>query len=308
MSREGEILKWYGATSSWNPPDAGHSLWHSSTLGGGLKYNNDGRFLRGEKNKFDTLIKAAASSGDNSEVIEPLPVSDDDSDSTNEDADIEEEEDECIFNFLSKHQISPVNEEEGDEERDQEEGDEERDSFFLIASLVNPHDVWASSCFSGLTDDEFFKKTGYHPRDFENLPIELPPNYKDDLSTKPLIQSILSEHHVFGDLPTTVDKNEGKSQSDALRYIRFYAHLHKEVDAEIGFFLKCLEETGQMDNTIIIRMADHGENALSHKLESPCLRCFVVSFSVFNMRSSGDLATTFDLTLPHLIASTNHIY
>lgn len=277
VARESSILKWYGCTSPWNPPDAGHSLWHSSTLGGGLKFNHDGRFLRGVKNRFDSLSKAGSISGDVAEeanrhiLVDPY-LSDTDSDSTG--AAEEVEEDECIFDFLAKHRVSTTAAKEGDE-KPNADTDEDEQPFFLIASLVNPHDVWASSCFSNLTDEEFFKETGYHPRDFENLPIDLPPNHKDNLSTKPLIQSILKDHHVFGDLPDTVDDTkEQQCQSDAKRYVRFYAHLHTLVDAEIGALLEALEATGKMDNTIIVRMADHGELALSHGLREKRMQCY----------------------------------
>ena len=50
------ILLWYGATTLWNPPDAGHSLCRSSTLGGGWKFNHDGRFLRGENGVESLMI------------------------------------------------------------------------------------------------------------------------------------------------------------------------------------------------------------------------------------------------------------
>eukprot|EP00571_Detonula_confervacea_P015958 CAMPEP_0172307348 /NCGR_PEP_ID=MMETSP1058-20130122/8230_1 /TAXON_ID=83371 /ORGANISM="Detonula confervacea, Strain CCMP 353" /LENGTH=619 /DNA_ID=CAMNT_0013019495 /DNA_START=18 /DNA_END=1877 /DNA_ORIENTATION=+ len=266
---ESTILKWYGATSNWNPPDAGHSLWHSSTLGGGRRFNHDGRYLRGVKSRFDTLLRADSGEvalGEGGDMVDPYVSSDDDSDDS---ARVEDEEEECIFDFLAKHTLSSVKE--GKTDADDQHSSE---PFFLIASLVNPHDVWASSCFSNLTDDEFYKETGYHPRDFETLPIELPPNHKDDLSTKPLIQSILREHPVFGDLPTGIDETKEQRQSDALRYIRFYAHLHKIVDAEIGSLLDALDATGQMDNTIIIRMADHGELALSHGLREKRMQSY----------------------------------
>mmetsp|Transcript_36166 Transcript_36166/g.66359 ORF Transcript_36166/g.66359 Transcript_36166/m.66359 type:complete len:622 (+) Transcript_36166:20-1885(+) len=265
-------LKWYGATSPWNPPDAGHSLWHSSTLGGGSKINHDGRYLRGFKNRFDTATKSGGPDvfgGVTKRMIDPSIGSDDDSDSTRSD----EEEEECIFDFLAKHTLSGIKEGDEKNDTDAQHSSSSSQPFFLIASLVNPHDVWASSCFSNLTDEEFYKETGYHPQDFETLPIELPPNHKDDLLTKPVIQNILRDHPVFGDLSESNDTQEQR-QSDALRYIRFYAHLHKVVDAEIGSLLDALDATGQMDNTIIVRMADHGELALSHGLREKRMQCY----------------------------------
>ena len=255
------VLKWYGTTAPWNPPDAGHSLSHSHTLGGGMKFNHDGRFLRGSKNKFDTPYQTDSG-------IKPLVGSDDDSSDSSRSP---EEEEECIFDFIAKHTTSSSSVAEKDE------GESSSQPFFLIASLVNPHDVWASGCFAHLTDEEFFKETGYHPREFESLPIDLPPNHKDDLSSKPVIQQILKSYPVFGDLS---DETERQGQSDALRYVRFYAHLHKLVDAEIGTLLDKLHATGQMDNTIIVRMADHGELALSHGLREKRMQCYEETMAI----------------------------
>ena len=263
---EASMLKWYGATSPWNPPDAGHSLSHPATLGGGRKFNHDGRYLRGLKKRFvgDDAINAV------NVLFDPYLNSDNDSDDRGE-----ADDEECIFDFLAKHTLPAKKE--GDDNagiNSQQPSDAIAKPFFLITSLVNPHDVWASSCFSHLTDDEFYNETGYHPRDFESIPIDLPPNHKDDLSTKPLIQSILNDHYAFGDLPDKIDQSNIQRQSDALRYIRFYAFLHKAVDAEIGSLLDALDATGQMDNTIILRMADHGEQALSHGLREKRMQCY----------------------------------
>lgn len=277
-TKQSSVLKLYGATSPWNPPDAGHSLFHASTLGGGRKYNHDGRYLRGMKHRFDSISPASGKASDDivgelSNLVDPYLSSDDDSDISGTNA-AEEEEEECIFDFLQKHTFSGK----GDTQSTSDghsSSSSQTEPFFLIASLVNPHDVWASGCFSNLTDDEFYKETGYHPREFETLPIELPPNHKDDLLTKPLIQMILNEDRTFGDLPDVVDKNDPeRMSSDALRYIRFYAYLHTLVDKEIGSLLDALDATGQMDNTIIIRMADHGEQALSHGLREKRMQCY----------------------------------
>jgi len=272
------ILMWYGATNLWNPPDAGHSLCRSSTLGGGWRYNHDGRFLRGENDKFSVIAKQqdlmlekesmalrgpVGNNASNHDDIDPRVVPCSSSDDSSDASSFMDDEKESILDFLAKHAAKTNN--------------ENTQPFFLVTSLVNPHDVWASACFSNLTDEEFNKETGYHPKDFENLPIELPPSHKDDLSTKPSIQSVLNTSSVFGSLPTSNpadDSNSETRQSDALRYVRFYAHLHKQVDAEISSLLQAIETNGQMDNTIIIRMADHGEMALSHGLREKRMNCY----------------------------------
>ena len=234
------VLMWYGATNLWNPPDAGHSLCRSSTLGGGWKHNHDGRFLRGEDDKFAVIAKQQdlllekecialrgqmSRNRSNQSEVDPriVPCSSSD-DSSSDASSVMDDEKESILDFLAKHAKK------ADTDNSQ--------PFFLVTSFVNPHDVWASACFANLTDEEFYKETGYHPREFENLPIQLPASHKDDLSKKPSIQSVLNESSVFGDLPSHIPTNDPSSssemrQSDALRYVRFYAHLHKQV---ISFF------------------------------------------------------------------------
>ena len=79
--------------------------------------------------------------------------------------------------------------------------------------------------------------------------------------------SINQTHQKFTILAMADNNNDDQQRkSDALRYIRFYAYLHKLVDDEIGSLLDELEATGQMDNTIILRLSDHGELGLSHAM------------------------------------------
>jgi len=290
-SNDPSILNYYGTTSPWNPPDAGHSLCASYTLGGGRKYNHDGRFLRGTKRKFDVLLKQQ------SPGQERLYLSDSD-----ESASLTEEgETESVFDFLLQQKLG------------RDDG-KETQPFCLIASLVNPHDVWASSRFSGLTDEEFFRETGYHPRDFESIPIDLPLSRDDDLLKKPSIQSILSMHSVFGDLSDSTVENDQQRKSDALRYVRFYAYLHKLVDDEISSLLDKIEDTGQMDNTIIIRMADHGELALCHAMREKRMQCYEETMNIplvinypsnwFNSDvSDTDRPVSTNRSIPQLVSS-----
>jgi arylsulfatase A-like enzyme len=101
-----------------------------------------------------------------------------------------------------------------------------------------------------------WKKAGYQNEDFANLDIELPANYADDLLTKPAVQRpARAAYDLISPLPTDVAQRE---------YVRFYAHLNKLVDGHIVKVLDMLEETGLMDKTIILRIADHGEGGLSH--------------------------------------------
>ncbi len=120
--------------------------------------------------------------------------------------------------------------------------------FCLFVSLVNPHDV---GVFPG-----GWQLAGYQRKAFANMGIELPPNYADDLSRKPKVQKAARDSY---------DKSAPLNSQQLLNeYVNFYAYLHTVVDKHIATVLDTLEETGMMDNTIILRLADHGEGGLSH--------------------------------------------
>ncbi|MGC2222793.1 MAG: sulfatase-like hydrolase/transferase [Methylocella sp.] len=125
--------------------------------------------------------------------------------------------------------------------------------FCLFVSLVNPHDI---GFFPGSLTPPEWQQAGYKREDFAHLGIKLPDNYADDLSTKPSIQKLARDNYnKFAPL------DGPEAQED---YINFYAYLHTAVDKHIMTVLDTLEETGLMDNTIILRFADHGEGGLSH--------------------------------------------
>jgi choline-sulfatase len=118
--------------------------------------------------------------------------------------------------------------------------------FCLVASFVNPHDVYVAQ-----TKPTF----GYTSQDFDKVHVPLPSNIDEDLSlnNKPRAQSSCSYTEVpFENAPRA--------------YVNFYAYLHTVVDAQIGAVLDALELSGLIDETLIIRTADHGEQGLSHGL------------------------------------------
>jgi choline-sulfatase len=126
--------------------------------------------------------------------------------------------------------------------------------FCMFVSLVNPHDIGAYP--GNLITPPAWQQVGYKREDFAHLGIKLPPNYADDLSTKPRIQKMARDNF---DRFASLDGPEAHEE-----YVNFYAYLHMVVDKHITTVLDTLEETGLMDNTIILRFADHGELGLSH--------------------------------------------
>jgi choline-sulfatase len=124
------------------------------------------------------------------------------------------------------------------------------DPFCLIASLVNPHDIFV------YPNASLFAISGYDPAAFANLPIELPPTYDEDLSTKPAVQAsfVSALNEVWPFTP----------ESPAVMYARFYAYLTMLADAQLSQILSMLDARGLTNDTLIVRIADHGEMGLAH--------------------------------------------
>jgi choline-sulfatase len=131
--------------------------------------------------------------------------------------------------------------------------------FFLVVCLGNPHDVqeYPGRGIHGVGVSPTFDKGGYRLEDFEDLPIDLPPNLEDDLSTKPSVQA--SMRKLLG-----VWAGHVRTRKRQLNYVRFYAHLIQQADVQIMKLLAALDANGLTEDTIVIRTSDHGELALSH--------------------------------------------
>ena len=88
------------------------------------------------------------------------------------------------------------------------------------------------------------------------MPIGLPPTFKENLSTKPPIQTeFLAD---LNNLWLFAQSN------GALFYARFYAYLTALADTHVMQILDAVEAHGFTESTLIIRIADHGEMAMSH--------------------------------------------
>ena len=119
--------------------------------------------------------------------------------------------------------------------------------FFLVVSLVNPHDV--------LFFPKNFDQSGY-PSSMLDGDIELPATVGEDLSTKPKAQAaFLRIFNLSGALRTPQKKRQ---------YLNFYGNLMKASDGYLVDTLDTLESTGLIDKTVVIRTADHGEMGMTH--------------------------------------------
>lgn len=119
--------------------------------------------------------------------------------------------------------------------------------FFLVVSLVNPHDVLAypTTAFDN----------GYTPEWLAGN-IERPATVDEDLSTKPTVQQqFLNLTNIgLGSLDPLQQRN----------YLNFYGNLMKASDTYLVRILEILESRGLLDNTLVIHTSDHGEMGLAH--------------------------------------------
>ena len=119
--------------------------------------------------------------------------------------------------------------------------------FFMVVSLVNPHDVlfYPSSYVAGGYDESWLKGE-----------IEPPATVHENLSTKPTVQAqFLRLFNASGPIPTPKMKRN---------YLNFYGNLMKSSDAYLVKILDTLETRGMLENTLVIATADHGEMGTAH--------------------------------------------
>jgi arylsulfatase A-like enzyme len=119
--------------------------------------------------------------------------------------------------------------------------------FFMVVSLVNPHDV--------LFYPKTYDTSGYDDSWLEGE-IREPETANEDLSTKPSVQKQFRDIFALsGPLPTNKKKRN---------YLNFYGNLMKSSDAYLVKILNTLERQGLLDNTLVIATADHGEMGTTH--------------------------------------------
>jgi arylsulfatase A-like enzyme len=120
--------------------------------------------------------------------------------------------------------------------------------FFMVISLVNPHDV--------LFYPNTYEEGGYDASWLEGS-IKRPATVNEDLSSKPRVQGQFLE--IF-------NAGSGKLRTPQTQrnYLNFYGNLMKSSDDYLVNVLDTLEATGLLENTLIIRTSDHGEMGLAH--------------------------------------------
>ncbi len=142
--------------------------------------------------------------------------------------------------------------------------------FALIVSLVNPHDCcgypgtgsqgagwnWTSeSIIPPYKGTANYANVNLNASPLDQ--IQLPPNYAQD-PYKPACQAESNTQMIAMLGPLTDD-------AESLNYVRYYAYLHMVVDQQIGTVVDALKSRPDLyNNTIVIRVADHGDMGMSH--------------------------------------------
>src|ERR1700739_2466725 len=120
--------------------------------------------------------------------------------------------------------------------------------FFMVVSLVNPHDVlfYPSSYLEGGYDDSWLEGE-----------IEPPATANEDLARKPTVQAqFLRLFNASGPIPTRQMKRN---------YLNFYGNLMKSSDAYLVKILDTLATTGLLESTLVIATPVHGEMGTGHR-------------------------------------------
>jgi arylsulfatase A-like enzyme len=119
--------------------------------------------------------------------------------------------------------------------------------FFMIISLVNPHDV--------LFYPSKYRRAGYSDAWLKGE-INLPATVNESLATKP------SAQRQFRRISNLIGRLNTRQKKRA--YLNFYGNLLKLVDGYLVDVLDTLEAQNLLDNTLVIRTADHGEMGMAH--------------------------------------------
>jgi len=125
--------------------------------------------------------------------------------------------------------------------------------FALVVSLVNPHDVlgYPGSYAAG----------GYGEPALDDLGVDLPPTFDEDLSEKPMAHGLM-RHGQAAFLGALRTRRAQRA------YVNFYAHLHRLADEKVGRVVAALgdrDDAGSLrSRTVVVRTSDHGEMGLAH--------------------------------------------
>jgi choline-sulfatase len=139
--------------------------------------------------------------------------------------------------------------------------------FAMVVSLVNPHDVLAYPLTWGEGDpDTYF---GYSADMIKGDIDILPPTVNE-----PITGSMTADGYDFsGNYKPQIQREWLRAQVGAqplptdqlkLNYLNFYGNLMKIADSQMGEVINTLAKQGEVNSTMFVSTADHGEMGMSH--------------------------------------------
>ena len=141
--------------------------------------------------------------------------------------------------------------------------------WMLAVNFVNPHDIMYFAASQAQVDSKrganFLAPSAPAPTDAlyqaDWSPDLAPTFYTEDLRTKPWAHAAYRDFctTAFGALPYDDD-------AAWKRYINYYYNCVRDVDRQMLRVFEALEGSGQLNNTVIVLTADHGEMAGAHGL------------------------------------------
>ncbi|MEV2221875.1 sulfatase-like hydrolase/transferase [Nocardia vinacea] len=125
--------------------------------------------------------------------------------------------------------------------------------WLCVVSMVNPHDMMYCPRF-------------YRLEDVPDYGADIPPNFESDLLTKPQVQTVwrTMNEAVGGLMPNEVTSPLGRRQWQ--QWGNWYLELLRRTDELMGSMLTALDGSGAAGNTVVVKVADHGELGGAHGL------------------------------------------
>ncbi|MFI9410465.1 sulfatase-like hydrolase/transferase [Nocardia gamkensis] len=129
----------------------------------------------------------------------------------------------------------------------------DRRPWLCVVSMVNPHDMMYCPRF-------------YRLEDVPDHGADVPPNFESDLSAKPRVQTAwrTMNEAVGGLMPNDVDSPLGRTQWR--QWGNWYLELLRRTDDSMAEVLDALDRSGGAADTVVVRVADHGELGGAHGL------------------------------------------
>lgn len=141
---------------------------------------------------------------------------------------------------------------------------EVQEPFFYYVGTIGPHDPYCPP-------QEFIDL-------YKDVELTLPKSYEDDLRDKP---------NLYRRTRDRFDLTREEQIESMRRYLAFVSF----EDSLFGKLIDTLTETGELENTYVLYLTDHGDYLGAHGLWAKGLPCFKEAYNICAMFGGGDITT-----------------